>query len=65
MSEDLRDRKWKRMKGTLREHWDRVTDADIEGVESSRECLLQKIQQRYGESKEWAEKKLKEHERRF
>ena len=65
MSEDTWEKKWKRMKGTLREHWDRLTDADVEGVEGSRERLLQKIQQRYDESKEWAEKKLKEYERRF
>lgn len=56
---------WTRMKSTLREHWDRLTDADIEGVEGSRERLLQKIQQRYDESKGWAEEKLKEYERRF
>lgn len=56
---------WNRMKGSVREHWGRFTDDDVQEVQGKRERMLGKIQQKYGESKEWADEKLREFERKF
>lgn len=65
MNDDQFEGKWNRMKGTVREHWGRLTDDDVEEVKGRRQRMLAKIQERYGESKAWAEEKLVEYERRF
>jgi uncharacterized protein YjbJ (UPF0337 family) len=53
------------MKGKVREHWGRLTDDDVEEVKGKRENMLAKIQEKYGDTKEAAEEKLVEFERKF
>lgn len=65
MNDDQFEGQWDRMKGSVREHWGRLTDDDVEEVRGKRENLLGKIQQKYGDTKEAAEEKLKEFERKF
>lgn len=65
MNADQFEGKWDRMKGSVREHWGRLTDDDVEEVRGKRESLLGKIQEKYGDTKEAAEEKLKEFERNF
>ncbi|GAB3670784.1 CsbD family protein [Salinisphaera aquimarina] len=65
MNDDQFEGKWDRMKGTVREHWGRLTDNDVEEVKGKRENMLGKIQEKYGDTKEAAEEKLVEFERRF
>lgn len=65
MSEDKWEGKWESMKGKVREHWGRLTDDDVEEVKGDRQRLLGKIQEKYGETKEKAEERLREFERKF
>lgn len=65
MNDDQFEGKWNRIKGSVREHWGRLTDNDVEEVEGRRQNLLAKIQEKYGDSRETAEQKLAEWERKF
>ncbi|WP_423822999.1 CsbD family protein [Salinisphaera sp. SPP-AMP-43] len=65
MNEDQFEGKWERMKGSVREHLGRLNDDDVAEVQGRRERLLAKIQEKYGDTKEAAEDKLKEFERNF
>lgn len=65
MNDDQFQGKWDRMKGSIREHWGRLTNDDVEEVHGKRENLVAKLQEKYGDTKEAAEKKLKDFENRF
>lgn len=51
---------WKQFKGKLREQWGRLTDDDVDVVEGKREKLVGKIQERYGITKDEAEREIRE-----
>lgn len=53
------------MKGSVREHWGRLTDDDVNEIDGKREQLVGKIQEKYGDTRQAAEEKLKQFERRF
>ena len=50
--------KWKQMKGSIREKWADLTDSDIEAIGGSKDKFVGKLQERYGYSKERAERDL-------
>jgi len=50
--------KWKQMKGRAKQQWGRLTDDDLDRIEGSRDELVGLIQERYGKSKEAAEKEV-------
>jgi len=47
---------WNVARGKLREQWGRLTDDDLEQIEGRREHLLGRVQQRYGMTREEAER---------
>lgn len=49
---------WISMKGKVKEQWGRLTDDDLEVIAGKRDQLLGKLQQKYGYSKEEAERQL-------
>jgi uncharacterized protein YjbJ (UPF0337 family) len=49
---------WKQVKGKAKEKWGKLTDDEIDIVEGKRDQLVGKIQQRYGLSKDKAEKEV-------
>ncbi len=49
---------WKQMMGNVKRHWGKLTDDDVQVVEGNRERLVGKIQERYGVTKEEAEKQV-------
>ena len=51
---------WKQFKGQVKEKWGKLTDDDLDVVAGKRDQLLGKIQERYGITKEEAEKEFKE-----
>ena len=53
---------WKQFKGQVRERWGKLTDDELDQVEGRREVLLGKIQEKYGITREEAEKELKDFE---
>ena len=50
--------KWDQLKGKARSKWGKLTDDDVDRCEGRREQLIGKLEERYGETKEWAEKQV-------
>jgi len=49
---------WNQMKGAVRKQWGKLTDDDVELIAGERDRLAGKIQERYGISKEEAERQI-------
>jgi uncharacterized protein YjbJ (UPF0337 family) len=49
---------WKQMKGSARKQWGKLTDDDLDVVAGERERLAGVLQERYGITKEEAEKQI-------
>jgi len=45
---------WKQLKGSIKEKWNMLTDDDLDRMDGTREKLVGKIQEKYGEAK-WKE----------
>jgi len=50
---------WKQAKGKVKEKWGKLTDDDLEVIEGKKDQFLGRLQERYGYSKDQAEKELK------
>ena len=50
--------KWKQMSGSVREKWGKLTDDDIHVIGGKKDQLVGKLQERYGMSRDQAEKDL-------
>ncbi|MBI3279659.1 MAG: CsbD family protein [Acidobacteria bacterium] len=60
MNWDLFEGKWKQMKGSVRQQWGRLTDDDVEMIGGAKDRLLGRLQERYGWSREEAERNADE-----
>jgi uncharacterized protein YjbJ (UPF0337 family) len=49
---------WKQISAKAKEHWGKLSDDDLNGVEGKREQLASKIQMRYGVNNEEAQKQV-------
>jgi uncharacterized protein YjbJ (UPF0337 family) len=49
---------WNQMKGSVRKQWGKLTEDDLETIAGGRERLAGKVQERYGISKEEAERQI-------
>ncbi|MGE5294992.1 MAG: CsbD family protein [Solirubrobacterales bacterium] len=58
MNADILRGKWNQMKGRAKKKWGKLTDDDLDRVEGSRDELVGMIQERYGKSKDAAEKEV-------
>ena len=54
--------KWGQLKGSAKKRWADLTDDDLLAVEGERDKLVGKIQERYGTTKEEAERQIDEHD---
>ncbi len=63
MNQDQLEGKWKQLKGTVRQKFGQLTDSDVEQINGNREKFLGRLQERYGYTKEKAEKELEEFQR--
>jgi len=63
MNTDQVEGKWKQLKGTVKEKWGKLTDDDLTVIGGKKDILVGKIQERYGISKEEAEKQADEFHR--
>jgi uncharacterized protein YjbJ (UPF0337 family) len=50
---------WKQFKGHVKEKWGKLTDDDLDVIEGKKDQLIGRLQERYGYTKEQAEKELK------
>jgi len=58
MNQDIFEGKWKEMRGKVKEMWGKLTDDDLEQVNGKADQLVGILQQKYGYTKEQAEKEL-------
>jgi uncharacterized protein YjbJ (UPF0337 family) len=63
MNSDQIEGNWKQLKGKMREKWGKLTDNDWEQVAGKKDQLLGKLQERYGYTREQAERDYKDWER--
>ena len=56
MNSDMLKGKWSELKGSVKQKWGDLTDDDLLEIEGNRDKLVGKIQQRYGRSRDVAEK---------
>ena len=60
MNWDQVEGKWKQMKGSVRQKWGKLTDSDYEQIAGSRDKFVGRLQERYGYTRDKAEKELDE-----
>ena len=60
MNKDTIKGEWNQLKGNAKQKWAELTDDDLTHVEGSRDKLIGKIQERYGQVKEEVEKQVDE-----
>jgi len=60
MNQDTFEGQWKQMKGKMREKWGKLTDDDWDMVAGKKDQLLGRLQERYGYSREQAEREYNE-----
>jgi len=60
MNWDQIEGNWKQFVGSARKQWGKLTDSDWQVLKGSKEQLMGKIQERYGSSKEEAQKQADE-----
>ena len=53
---------WRQQKGRLKEKWGELTDDDLDRINGKRDQLLGFLQNRYGRTKEAAEREVRESE---
>lgn len=58
MNQDIFEGKWKEVRGQAKELWGKLTDDDLEQVDGKADQLVGILQQKYGYTKEQAEKEL-------
>ncbi len=58
MNRDILQGKWKQLKGQAKQKWGKLTDDELDRIEGSRDELVGLIQERYGRSRDEAEKEV-------
>lgn len=58
MNWDIIEGKWNQVKGSVKEKWGDLTDDDLAEMNGKREKLQGKLQEKYGWTKEEAEREL-------
>lgn len=51
---------WNQIKGSVKQKWAKLTDDDLTHIEGDRDKLLGRVQERYGHSREDAERDVDE-----
>ncbi len=58
MNWDQIEGKWKQAKGAIKQKWGKLTDDDLDVINGKQDELIGKIQERYGITREDAQKQL-------
>jgi len=56
MNEHTLKGEWNQMKGSVKQKWGELTNDDLDQIEGNRDKLVGRVQERYGHSKEDAER---------
>jgi uncharacterized protein YjbJ (UPF0337 family) len=62
MNWDQIEGNWKQAKGEVKTRWGKLTDDDLTYIDGQRDRLVGKLQEKYGLSKEEAERELESSE---
>ncbi|WP_116598623.1 CsbD family protein [Primorskyibacter marinus] len=65
MNWDQIEGKWEQFKGNAREQWGKLTDDELAEARGNREQLAGLVQERYGKTKEEAEREVDEWQARM
>lgn len=60
MNSDQFEGKWKQLKGSVKQRWGKLTDNDLTTMSGKKDELVGKIQERYGITREQAQKEADE-----
>ncbi|HZK69899.1 MAG TPA: CsbD family protein [Clostridia bacterium] len=60
MNKDVYEGKWEQVKGQAQEKWGKLTNDDFDVIKGNAKILAGKIQERYGMTKEDAEKEVED-----
>ena len=61
MNWDIIQGKWKQVKGSVKERWGDLTDDDLDRIDGSKDQLTSKLQEKYGWTKDEAERNIDDH----
>jgi uncharacterized protein YjbJ (UPF0337 family) len=60
MNSDILKGKWKQIKGDMKQMWGKLTNDDVERINGNFDVLVGTLQERYGYSRDQAEKEARE-----
>ncbi|HEX3684063.1 MAG TPA: CsbD family protein [Bryobacteraceae bacterium] len=60
MNSDQFEGKWKQLKGNVKQRWGKLTDDDVTALSGKKDELVGKLQERYGITREQAQKEADE-----
>ncbi len=63
MNQDTIKGQWKQLGGSMKEHWGKLTDDDLQVTEGNAEYLAGKVQERYGIARDEADAQVKAFEK--
>lgn len=63
MNTDIIKGKWKQLNGKIKTQWGKLTDDDLTVAEGNRDYLAGKVQERYGVTKDIAQKQVEDFEK--
>ena len=58
MNKQILKGKWNQFKGDVKQEWGKLTDDDIDRIEGEYDKLVGRVQERYGRSREEAEREV-------
>ena len=58
MNKDILKGKWNQYKGEAKKKWGELTDDELDQINGEKDIIVGKIQEKYGKSKEEAEKEF-------
>ena len=56
VNRNILEGKWRQLKGSMTQYWAKLTDNDLEYIQGSYEKLIGRLQERYGYTRDQAEK---------
>jgi len=60
MNKDIFEGKWEQAKGEVQKQWGKLTNEDLDVVKGDAKILMGKLQEKYGMTKEAAEKAIED-----